>query len=195
MKNSLVEIGNKNELDEFKKTNQSFLILFYSDSSKNSLAARTELEKLLSEKEGTALAAVNAKKIKDIHPLYNVSVVPTVISVKKGKETRRLEGKQNKGLYEALLYSTPVRRADGTEAPPLRVTVYSTTTCPHCTTVKNHLRKHRIRFTDVDVSRDTKAGEELMRRSGSGGVPQTDINGTLVVGADMAKINKLIGIR
>jgi glutaredoxin-like YruB-family protein len=84
--------------------------------------------------------------------------------------------------------------ADGTEAPPLRVTVYTTQVCPHCTTVKNHLRRKGVPYREVDVSKSAEAAKELQNRTGQTGVPQTDINGTFVLGADLPKIDKLIGI-
>ncbi len=195
MSDKYIEIKSEKDFEEFQKKHPSFaLIYFYSTKSPKSVSAGEILKDVIESEENFALAAINAAELRSIHPKYNVTTVPTVLAIKKGKVIKRLEGLQTKGLYEAILRDAPVKRADGTEAPPLRVTVYSTTTCPHCTTVKNHLRKHKIRFSDVDVSKDMRAGEELMRRSGSAGVPQTDINGTLVVGADLQKINKLLGI-
>ena len=49
-------------------------------------------------------------------------------------------------------------------------------------------------FRDVDVSRDQHAAQEIMRRSGQTGAPQTDIDGQLIVGFDQARIDKLLGI-
>ena len=56
------------------------------------------------------------------------------------------------------------------------------------------MRKNAIRFTDIDVSRDQAQAEELVRRSGQQGVPQTDIDGEFIVGFDKNRINKLLGI-
>jgi glutaredoxin len=57
------------------------------------------------------------------------------------------------------------------------------------------LRKNRVPFTDVDVSRDPNAAEELVRRTGQQGVPQTDIDGEIVVGFDKKRINELLEIQ
>jgi glutaredoxin len=46
----------------------------------------------------------------------------------------------------------------------------------------------------VDVSVDQKAAEEMVRKSGQQGVPQTDINGEIIVGFDKTRINTLLGI-
>ena len=47
-----------------------------------------------------------------------------------------------------------------------RVIVFSTPTCSWCKKVKSYLRENKIRFKDVDVSRDAKAAQDMMRKSG-----------------------------
>ena len=79
--------------------------------------------------------------------------------------------------------------------PQKSVTVYSTPTCSWCNTLKSHLRKHRVYFTDVDVSADPSLAEELVRKSGQQGVPQTEIDGEIIVGFDKKRINSLLGIQ
>jgi len=54
---------------------------------------------------------------------------------------------------------------------------------------------HRIRYTDIDVSRDQHIADELVKRSGQMGVPQIDINGEIVVGFNKTRINELLGIQ
>jgi glutaredoxin-like YruB-family protein len=73
-----------------------------------------------------------------------------------------------------------------------QVTVYSTPTCSWCNTLKTWLRKNNIPFTDVDVSRDQRAAEELTRRTGQQGVPQTEINGQIVVGFNQPRLKELL---
>ncbi len=195
-KPAIYEIHTKEELEKFNQSHTStYLLFFYSSESSNSLAALHTLEELAAENGEIAIAAVNAHDVRDIHPGYNITSVPTIVMIKNGHPRKRLEGKQSKAIYDALLHEVPMRREDGTEVAPLRITVYSTPSCPHCTTVKSYLRKHRFRFSEIDISRDSRASEELMSRSGSMGVPQTDINGTLVVGADMVRLNQLLNIR
>lgn len=76
-----------------------------------------------------------------------------------------------------------------------RVIVFSTPTCPYCNMVKSYLRQNKIRFTDVDVSRDASAARDLVRRSGQMGVPVVDIGGRLVIGFDRPKINQFLGLK
>ncbi len=75
-----------------------------------------------------------------------------------------------------------------------RVIVFSTPTCPHCRTAKRYLRQRGIHFRDVDVSRDSRAAQDMMRRTGQQGVPQIEIGGRMVVGFDRAKIDELLGL-
>lgn len=76
-----------------------------------------------------------------------------------------------------------------------RVKVYSTTTCPWCTRVKEYLRSQNIRFTDIDVSKNQSAADAMVAKSGQRGVPQTEINGRMVIGFDKIKIDSLLDIK
>jgi glutaredoxin len=51
-----------------------------------------------------------------------------------------------------------------------------------------------VRYSDIDVSRDQKIAEDLVKRSGQQGVPQTDINGQIIVGFDQKRIDTLLGL-
>jgi len=55
--------------------------------------------------------------------------------------------------------------------------------------------KNHIVFREVDISCDEKAAQDLVRRSGQMGVPQTDIDGRIVVGFDKQKLDAILGIR
>jgi len=76
-----------------------------------------------------------------------------------------------------------------------RVVVFSTPTCPHCVNVKRYLKQHGVRFKDVDVSRDSRAAAEMMRKTGQQGVPQLWINNRPIVGFDRAKIDNLLNLK
>ena len=75
-----------------------------------------------------------------------------------------------------------------------RVIVFSTPTCSYCNMAKQYFRRNKIRFKDVDVSRDEAAARDLVRRTGQTGVPVIDINGRLIVGFDKPQINRLLDI-
>jgi glutaredoxin 3 len=75
------------------------------------------------------------------------------------------------------------------------VIVFSTPTCSWCRVVKQHLKKHNIRFKDVDISKDERAARDMVRRTGQQGVPVTLINNRPVIGFDKGKIDRLLDIK
>ncbi|MFW5721208.1 MAG: glutaredoxin family protein, partial [Bacteroidota bacterium] len=107
-----------------------------------------------------------------------------------------IKGCNDSSFYESLFNdSLYLAQVKNTDKPAKRVTVYSTPTCPWCTTLKNYLKQNKIRFTDIDVSRNQNAAEDLVRKSGQRGVPQTDINGEIIVGFNKSRINELLEIQ
>ncbi len=72
------------------------------------------------------------------------------------------------------------------------VKVYSTPTCPYCAMAKDFLKEHKIKFQDIDVSRDRKAADEMIRKSGQYGVPVIDIGGKIIVGFDKEALKKAL---
>jgi glutaredoxin-like YruB-family protein len=76
-----------------------------------------------------------------------------------------------------------------------KVIVFSTPTCSFCTKAKRYFKEKKIRFRDVDVSRDAKAAADMQRRTGQTGVPVILINNRPIVGFDKPKINQLLGIK
>lgn len=75
------------------------------------------------------------------------------------------------------------------------VKIYSTPTCVYCKTLKEYLKSHDIDFEDIDVSKDGKQLETMIKDSGQMGVPVVDIDGNIVVGFDKEKIDKLLKIK
>jgi len=74
------------------------------------------------------------------------------------------------------------------------VKVYSTPTCPYCHMAKKFLTDNKIIFEDIDVSVNQQQAQEMIDKSGQMGVPVLDINGTIIVGFDKAKIVKALGL-
>lgn len=81
------------------------------------------------------------------------------------------------------------------QKPQPRVIVFSTPTCTYCNAAKRYFREKGIKFRDVDVSRDSAAARDMVRRSGQMGVPVIDIGGKVIVGFDRSKIEKYLGIK
>ena len=58
----------------------------------------------------------------------------------------------------------------------MKVKVYSTQACPYCHMAKDFLKQNNIEFEDIDVSRDQKAAQEMIEKSGQMGVPVIEID-------------------
>ena len=74
------------------------------------------------------------------------------------------------------------------------VTIYSTPTCPYCHTAKDFFKENHIKYKDIDVSRDQKAAEEMIEKSGQMGVPVIVIDGKVIVGFDRNAIKKALAL-
>lgn len=61
-----------------------------------------------------------------------------------------------------------------------RVIVFSTPTCSFCNAAKRYFKQGKIKFKDVDVSRDPAAARDMQRRTGQMGVPVIDIGGKIL---------------
>ena len=70
------------------------------------------------------------------------------------------------------------------------IKVYTTPTCPYCHKLKDWLKEKKIKFEEVDISKDQEAAAAIVEKSGQMGVPQTEINGKVIVGFDQAALEK-----
>lgn len=75
------------------------------------------------------------------------------------------------------------------------VRVFSTPGCAFCFTLKEYLKEKGIQFEDIDVSKDEKAREEMIKKSGKLEIPIIEIDGEIVVGFDKNKIVKLLKLK
>lgn len=75
-----------------------------------------------------------------------------------------------------------------------KIVVFSTPQCPWCSKVKTYLKKQGYRFKDVDISRDTKAAQDVVRKTGQTGVPVILINNRPIVGFNKKEIDRMLGI-
>ena len=72
-----------------------------------------------------------------------------------------------------------------------QVTVYTTSTCPHCVTAKEYLQEKGVDFTEKNVQQDNEARKMLMEK-GIMAVPVIEIEGELITGLDKEKIDSLL---
>lgn len=75
-----------------------------------------------------------------------------------------------------------------------KVIVYSTPTCSYCVIAKDFLKEHRIKFEEVDVSKDEKRAKEMIEKSGQTRVPVIEIDGKIIVGFDQEELEEALGL-
>ena len=192
----IIAIHSHKDLLESIKGKERAYCLIYKAGSNQSDCALNNIKEAIADIDNIVVAAANVVKVKDVHPKYDITSAPTLIYFENEEYKNVVKGCNSadyyKNLIEESLYSVEMAKND---KPQKRVTVYSTPTCSWCNTLKTHLRKHHIRYTDIDVSQDQAAAEAMVRRSGQQGVPQTDINGEMIIGFDKNRINTLLGIQ
>ena len=77
-----------------------------------------------------------------------------------------------------------------------KIRIFSTPTCPYCHAEKDYLKEKKIKFEDIDVSKDQAAAEEMIEKSGQMGVPVTIIdNKTVIIGFDRAALRKALKLK
>ncbi len=92
----------------------------------------------------------------------------------------------------------PVLTATAQQAalqPNKMVKIYSTPTCVYCKTLKEYFKKKEVVFEDIDVSKNEKELEDMIKKSGQMGVPVVDVNGEIVIGFDKQKVDELLKIK
>lgn len=75
------------------------------------------------------------------------------------------------------------------------VKVYSTPTCPWCIKTKEFLKANKVAFTNIDVSTNKAAAQEMVKKSGQMGVPVIDIDGKILVGFDEGKLKSALNLK
>lgn len=77
----------------------------------------------------------------------------------------------------------------------MTVTVYSTPTCPYCKLAKEFLKEKNIAYSDIDVSADPAAANDMVKKSGQMGVPVIDIDGQIIVGWNKGALEEALGMK
>jgi len=170
--------------------------MLYKSHSEQSECAIENLKKVDLETGDISVLAADVSVVRDIHEKYGISSVPTLLEFDGSEFINVLKGCLGADHYKSYFEKTIYELKSGSvEKPSKRVTVYTTPTCPWCTTVKNFLRKNGIRYTEVDVASDQQAAKSMVAKSGQQGVPQTEINGEMVIGFDQSKLNRLLDLK
>jgi glutaredoxin-like YruB-family protein len=192
---AIKEIGSFEELQSNLTDEKKSYVLLYKKGSEASDCSYQSIEHAATEMKNINIMAADVSVVRDIHTRYNITSAPSLLVFEGRNFSKTVKGCNDdnfyKSLFESALFSA--RATDDTKVQK-RVTVYSTPTCTWCNTLKRHLDQFGIRYKDIDVSKDQKAAEAMVKKSGQQGVPQTDINGQIIVGFDKMRINSLLGI-
>lgn len=190
------EVKSLAELQKGVKGKEKAYLLLHKSGADKSQCAHKNVAQAISSVQGIDVFTADVNHTRDIHPQYGITTVPVLVEFDNGLLINVIKGCHESAYYKALfedaLYTVETK---DDETPQKSVTVYSTPTCSWCNTLKAHLRQHRIRFSEIDVSKNEQAAEEMTRRSGQRGVPQTDIGGEMIVGFDKSRINELLSIK
>ncbi len=78
------------------------------------------------------------------------------------------------------------------------VTIYTTPTCPYCTMAKEFFQDNKIKYTEIDVSKDSEAAKAMVEKSGQMSVPVITVgnNGeeNVIVGFQQEELSRALGI-
>ncbi len=190
----MFQVQSKEQFDNFLAPKKDLaLVAFYKETSQQSMELLEVLKDFEKTIDGIAIYTVNVANVKDIHTVYEINAVPSVLVLKDGKKVNVIVGLQTKEFYEDLV-AEEITKSKGDGKKVFRVVVYTSDGCPWCTRAKSYLRELKVPFTEVNVSRKPSEADKLVKRTGQMGTPQIDINGTFVIGFDKPKIDKLLGI-
>ncbi len=93
-----------------------------------------------------------------------------------------------------------VHESAGVSEPKVQeIKLYSTATCPYCKLEKAYLEKNNVKFDLVMVDADRAAAEDMIRKSGQTGVPQTEViyddgDSEIIMGFDKSRLSELLHI-
>lgn len=191
---NITAITSKSHLDVVLKSNARAFVLIYKKGSETSDCAFSSIEQVTIEEGGIAVFSVDVSQIRDVHTAYGVTSAPALLEFVDGQFKNIIKGCNGPDYFSSYFQNALYIAKSDASGPSKSVTVYTTPSCSWCTTLKNHLRKNGIRYHEIDVASDYQAAEEMTRKSGQRGVPQTDIDGEMIVGFDKTRINTLLGI-
>lgn len=74
------------------------------------------------------------------------------------------------------------------------IKIYSTPTCPWCKKAKAYLDEKGFKYESINVAEDQVAQKEMIEKSGQMGVPVIDIDGKIIIGFNVEKINESLNL-
>lgn len=72
--------------------------------------------------------------------------------------------------------------------------MYTTPFCKYCKVAKAFFKSKNISITEVDITQDQKAMNEMVKKSRQMAVPVFDIDGRILVGFNRVKIEEALKV-
>jgi len=180
--------------NEFLSNENVWLLLYKKGSEQSNCAYENYMA--VNENVVTGIQCIaDVNEVKDIHIEYGISTVPALLQFENGILRNIVKGCQPSQQYKSILENSVaevLNKSAGKQT--INVVVYTTPTCSWCTVVKRYFKETGVQYREVNVAADPKAAEEMVKKSGQQGVPQTEINGQMIVGFDKVRINALLGL-
>lgn len=189
-----VEVKSYSSLTSLVSQKERSFLLLYKGGADQSDCALSRIKGLKAEKDFSVFTA-NVSEVKDIHGELGVDSAPSLVVFKQSKVMNIIKGCQTEASYSSVFSGKELGVTSGAGEKKKQVTVYTTPTCSWCTTIKTYLDSHQVSYREVNVASDTAAAEAMVKKSGQQGVPQTEINGQMIVGFDKPRINQLLEIK
>lgn len=192
---SMTEILSFNQFREAINGKKKAYLLLWKKGAGQSECAFRNLDIAAREHKEVSVFSADVSTVRDIHPVYGIATAPALLEFVNGELVNVIKGCHDANYYEALLLEAVFAAMPADDSKPVKqVIVYTTPTCSWCNALKAWLRKNRVPFREIDVSRDERMAQELVRKSGQMGVPQTEINGQIVVGFNQPRLRELLEI-
>lgn len=191
----IIEITSNSDLQNRLGNDKRSFLLLYKSGSESSECALTNLKKVNKTSEEINFFVADVNLVRDIHLNYNISSAPSLLEF-DGKELKNTtKGCHDSSYFQSLVDDAVYYSNAKKEGKALKTVIaYTSPSCTWCNTLKSYFKQHGVRYREIDISKDQRAAEDLVKKSGQRGVPQTEINGKIVVGFDKPQLNRLLEI-
>lgn len=191
----ITSVNSYKDLESRISTKEKAFLLLYKNGTNQSECALERLQNI-NAGESHNLFTADVTSVRDIHERLEISTAPSLVIFENGKLVNIIKGCQSESAYRSILSGREIgRQASGEAGKSKQVTVYTTPSCSWCTTLKTYLDQQQVRYREINVAAEPSAAEAMVKRSGQQGVPQTEINGQMIVGFDKTRINQLLEIK
>jgi len=77
----------------------------------------------------------------------------------------------------------------------MKILVYTSSSCPYCKKTKDFLKKNRVKFKEINISKYPSAAKELKNKTGQTGVPVTLAGNNKIIGFNEEKLRRVLKIK